>query len=74
MSSDVFEVAYVQYHKKTEDNPVIQQIYRDQWDGWDSYIKKFMARPAYRQVWWDVRDEYDKGLVAYMDSIAPPKR
>lgn len=74
--TDVFEVAYVQYHKKTyEENPVVRELYKSQWDGWDVYIRKFLARPAYRRVWWDIRDEYDKGLVAYMDTIAPqPKR
>ncbi len=50
------------------------KLYKNQWEGWDAYIRKFLMRPAYRQTWWEIRDEYDKGLVAYMDSIAPPPK
>lgn len=71
--TDVFEVAYVQYHKQ-ESNPEIQQIYREQWDGWDAYIRKFLKRPAYIQTWYEIHDEYDGQFVKYLDSIAPPQQ
>lgn len=69
--TDVFEVAFIQYHKE-ESNPDIQKIYKSQWAGWDAYIRKFLKRPAYLETWYDIRDEYDEGLVKYMDAIAPP--
>lgn len=71
--TDVFEVAYVQYHK-TESNPEIQRIYKEQWSGWDAYIRKFFNRPAYVETWYDVRDEYDGGFVQYLNAMAPPQR
>jgi hypothetical protein len=71
--TDVFEVAFVQYHKE-ESNPEIQKIYSSQWAGWDAYIRKFMRRPAYLETWYAIRDEYDEGLVKYMDAIAPPRK
>lgn len=71
--SDVFEVAFVQYHKPNEDNPDVIKLYKDQWAGWDAYIRKFLGRRVYRQTWREIKDEYDKGFVAYMDTIpAPP--
>jgi hypothetical protein len=68
--TDVFEVAYIQYHKE-ESNQEIQKLYRSQWAGWDAYIRKFLKRPSYLNTWYDIRDEYDAGLVKYMDGIAP---
>jgi hypothetical protein len=68
--TDVFEVAYVQY--KTNQyalDPEIRDIFTEQWGGWDTYIKKFLLRPAYRKVYWDICNEYDVRLVAYMDAI-----
>lgn len=69
--TDVFEVAFVQYHKE-ESNREIKKIYDSQWGGWDTYIRKFLKRPAYLETWYEIRDEYDEGLVKYMDAIAPP--
>ncbi len=69
--TDVFEVAFVGYHKE-ESNPEIQRIYNSQWAGWDAYIRKFLKRPAYLETWYQIRNEYDEGLVKYMDAIAPP--
>lgn len=71
--TDVFEVAYVQYHKQ-ESNPEIQRIYREQWAGWDSYIRKFLKRPSYVQTWYEIHDEYDGEFVKYLDSMAPPQQ
>jgi hypothetical protein len=69
--TDVFEVAFVQYHQE-ESNPEIQKIYESQWEGWDAYIRKFLKRSDYLATWYEIRDEYDEGLVKYMDAIAPP--
>jgi len=69
--TDVFEVAYVQYHKE-ESNKEIQKLYMAQWAGWDAYIRKFLKRPSYLNTWYDIRNEYDAGLVKYMDAISPP--
>jgi hypothetical protein len=71
--TDVFEVAFVQYHK-AETNPEILKIYNSQWAGWDTYIRKFLARPAYLQTWFEIRDEYDEGFVKYVDAIVPPAK
>lgn len=67
--TDVFEVAYVQYHKE-ESNPEILKIYKTQWDGWDTYIRKFMKRPAYLETLNEIKDEYDDGFAKYMDGVA----
>ncbi len=71
--TDVFEVAYVQYKKK-DSNEEIQRLFDAQWAGWDTYIRKFLKRPSYLRAWYEIRDEYDEGLVKYMDSIAPPPK
>jgi hypothetical protein len=70
--TDVFEVAYVQYHKQ-ETNPEIQRIYREQWSGWDRYIRKFSKRPVFLGTWHEIRDEYDGEFVTYLNSVAPQK-
>src|SRR5262249_14360895 len=71
--TDVFEVAYVQY-KESRGIPseLKQERFNAQWPGWDAYIRKFLARPRYRDVWFDIRNEYDTNFVNYMDKIAPP--
>jgi hypothetical protein len=71
--TDVFEVAYVQYHKE-ESNPEIRHIYDEQWAGWDAYIHKFFKRPAYVETWYEIRDEYDGLFVKYLNSMAPPQQ
>jgi len=71
--TDVFEVAYVQYHKE-ESNPEITKIYKEQWAGWDAYIRKFFSRPAYVGTWYDIRDEYDGLFVGYLNGMAPPQK
>jgi hypothetical protein len=71
--TDVFEVAYVEYNRR-EVTDEVRKFYKAQWGGWDSYIKKFLRRPAYRKTWLEIRDEYDEGLVAYMDGIAFPAK
>lgn len=69
--TDVFEVAYVQYQKNQHArDPEVKEIFAEQWHGWDNYIQKFLTRPAYCQVYNDIRDEYDTGLVKYMDGLA----
>lgn len=70
--TDVFEVAYVEFHKK-EVSEKVKELFDDQWAGWDAYIRKFMKRRAYLNTWLEIRDEYDKGLVQYMDQIARPE-
>src|SRR4029077_5723576 len=65
--TDAFEVAFIQYHK-AESNPEIQKIHSSQWAGWDTYIRKFLKRPAYLETWYEIRDEYDEGLVKFMDA------
>jgi len=71
--TDVFEVAYVQYHKK-DTNPEIRRIYDDQWVGWDAYIRKFFVRPAYVETWYEIRDEYSGVFVQYLNTMAPPQK
>lgn len=71
--TDVFEVAYVQYHKEAVSQK-IKKLFDDQWDGWDAYIRKFLARQSYKAVWFDIRGEYDKNYIQYVDGIAPPPR
>lgn len=71
--TDVFEVAYVQYHKQ-ESNPEIKRIYTEQWAGWDAYIRKFMKRPSYSATWYEIRDEYDGEFVKYLDTMAPSQQ
>ena len=71
--TDVFEVAYVQYHKE-ESNPEIQRIYKEQWTGWDAYIRKFFNRPAFVDTWYEIRDEYDGRFVEYVNAIAPEQK
>jgi hypothetical protein len=71
--TDVFEVAYVQYHKE-DSNPEIRRIYETQWSGWDAYIRKFFKRPAYVEAWYEIRDEYDGLFVQYLNSLAPPQK
>jgi hypothetical protein len=51
-------------------DPEVNEIFAEQWHGWDNYIQKFLTRPAYCQVYNDIRDEYDTGLVKYMDGLA----
>jgi len=67
--TDVFEVAYIQYHKDSS-NPEIKKIQDSQWAGWDVYIQKFLRRPAYLETWYEIRDEYDEGFVEYMNTKA----
>jgi hypothetical protein len=71
--SDLFEVVYVRYHK-SETNPEVRKLFMDEWQGWDTYIKKFLRRPAFRRVWFEIKDEYDQRFQAYMDTIAPPPK
>jgi len=69
--TDVFEVAYVQYWKtKAVDDAVRRRLFDKQWPGWESYIKKFLVRPAYRQVWIDIQDEYDEDFATYMNHLS----
>ena len=35
---------------------------------------KYLGRPAFRETWFELRDEYDTDFVAYMDKISPPPR
>ena|SRR2546429_79987 len=65
--TDVFEIAYVAYHGK-ESYPEIKELYKNQWEGWDLYILKFIKRKAYRDTWTDIADEYDQRFKDYMDS------
>jgi len=72
--TDVFEVAYVEYHQE-ESTPEIKAIYDSQWSGWDAYIRKFSGRPAYRETWLEIGNEYDEKFAAYMNAtiLATPK-
>ncbi|HZO91726.1 MAG TPA: hypothetical protein VFB38_25620 [Chthonomonadaceae bacterium] len=68
--TDVFEVAYVQYHKtRAIPDEVRENFFKQQWPGWDAYIKKFLVRPAYQKVWSEIHDEYDEDFARYMDHI-----
>jgi len=77
--TDVFEVAYVQYRTNQHElDDEVKQIFAQQWQGWDAYIRKFLRRPAYCRVYLDIRNEYDTRLTTYMNEIAtdcsaPPK-
>jgi hypothetical protein len=69
--TDMFEIAYVHYRTNQYDlDAEAKEIFEEQWRGWDVYIQKFLRRPAYCQVYFDIRDEYDTRLVSYMDAIA----
>ncbi len=70
--TDAFEIAYTNNNPEIKDlDPEVRKIFADQWNGWDAYIRKFLARPAYCQVYLEIRDEYDSRLVAHMNQIAP---
>lgn len=73
--TDVFEVAYVEYvKKKQEPNSEIQQLYKEQWSGWDTYIRKFIYRPAFIETWHEIGDEYDADFAKYMNCAATSKQ
>jgi hypothetical protein len=66
---DVFEVAYVDFHRKDVSEKA-KELFDAQWAGWNSYIRKFMSRSSFRDTWLEIRDEHDAGLAEYMDRIA----
>jgi hypothetical protein len=68
--TDAFEVAYVVYRTNQDLDAEAKEIFEQQWRGWDVYIRKFLQRAAYCQVYLEIRDEYDTRLVRYMDDIA----
>jgi hypothetical protein len=72
--TELFEVVYVNYKpsfKDIQEDADVLKFDQEQWLGWDAYIHKFLARPAYCQVFLQIRDEYDPDLVSYMNTIAP---
>lgn len=69
--TDVFEVAYTEYHPKTESTE-IKTMAAHEWDGWDTYIRKFLQRPDYLQTWSEIKNEYDDAFVKHIDSLAAP--
>jgi hypothetical protein len=74
MVTEFFEVAWVNFNpsfKNLELDPDVAKFWQEQWQGWDAYMRKFLERPAYCQTYLEIRDEYDPGLVSYMNSIAP---
>ena len=64
--TDVFEVAYVQYHREDVTEKA-KELFDSEWGGWDAYIQKFMKREAYQETWSEIGDEYDKKFAVYMD-------
>jgi hypothetical protein len=72
--TDVFEVAYTEYHPRAESNDEIKRIALSEWDGWDIYIRKFLKRPSFLQTWNEIKDEYDDDFVKHVDSLiaSPP--
>jgi hypothetical protein len=67
--TDVFEVAFVQYHRK-EVSEQAKKLFDSEWGGWDAYIKKFMKRKSYQNTWSEIHDEYDTDFADYMDKLA----
>jgi hypothetical protein len=71
MLTDVFEVAYFHLIKFKENisSQAAQKMLLDQWDGWDSYMAKFLIRPAYMSTWLDIEEGYDDGLRCHIRSL-----
>jgi hypothetical protein len=69
--TDVFEVAYVEYHKDDVEDEECRKFFAGQWDGWDKYIRKYTPRASYQEVWHVVGNEYDPKFQAYMAALMP---
>jgi hypothetical protein len=69
---DVCEVAHVEYHRHLESkgDDRVAKFFRSQWPGWESYIRKFMTRQAFRDVWKELKDEYDESFSRFMTSVS----
>ncbi len=71
MLTDMFESAYVHFLKFRDrvEGDEAKKLYDDQWDSWETYIGKFVVRPAYLSVWFDVQDGYDIELRCHMKRL-----
>lgn len=70
--TNIFEVAFVHYHRE-ESNPVITRMFRNQWTGWETYMRKFFQRPAYRETREEIKDEFDEQFVSYTQKNIVPQ-
>lgn len=70
--TNIFEVAFVHYHRD-ESNPEIARMFQNQWKGWEVYMRKFFQRPAYRETWEEIKDEFDEKFVSYAEAKIVPQ-
>jgi hypothetical protein len=68
--TNMFEVAFFEYQKKEGIPEDLKGRFAKQWRGWETYIRKFHRRAAYRAVWSEIKDEYDEDFVAFVDKLA----
>jgi hypothetical protein len=45
------------------------KIKRDQWSGWDSYIRDYTSRISFREAWKLIGDDFDRNFVEYVNNI-----
>jgi hypothetical protein len=71
MLTVVFETAYVHYLKFIDraEGDESKRLFGDQWQPWDNYIKRFVTRPTYLSVWFDVEDGYDRDFRCHMKTL-----
>jgi Ca2+/Na+ antiporter len=66
--TSMFERAYLQYQHF--DGSRLTELKANQWSGWERYILSFAGRPAYCDVWNEIRSEFDERFQRYMFSAA----
>jgi hypothetical protein len=59
----IMERAYLMYKDKSS------RIRRDQWTGWDAYIRDWSGRTNFTTVLPTLTQEFDGGFVKYLDSV-----
>ena len=45
------------------------KVKKDQWAGWDSYIRDYTSRKSFREAWKLIGEDFDKNFVEYVSNI-----
>jgi hypothetical protein len=60
----MFERAYLMYKDQST------AIKRDQWSGWEGYMRDWLSRPSFRKDWAYLTSQFDENFVAFMNKLA----
>jgi hypothetical protein len=63
----MLEYAYLTYHGPFAVE--IANLTQRQWPGWERYARSFMMRPAFREVWEPLSNEFDANFKNCMNAL-----